>query len=69
MKVLVWLYQLPSLLLIAGVRFYQLFIGPMLLGSAALLGGYYPVASLLLSLAGSIVVIAATNVFLSRRLR
>ena len=25
-----WIIRLPSLLLIAGVRFYQLFIGPML---------------------------------------
>ena len=54
---------------VIGALLMGLFIGPMLLGSAALLGGYYPVASLLLSLAGSIVVIAATNVFLSRRLR
>lgn len=30
MKIVTWIYQLPSLLLIACVRFYQLFIGPLL---------------------------------------
>ncbi len=30
MKIVTWIYQLPSVLLIACVRFYQLFIGPLL---------------------------------------
>ncbi len=30
MTVLRWVIRLPSLLLIGGVRFYQLFIGPLL---------------------------------------
>ena len=30
MTVLRWIVRLPSLLLIGGVRFYQLFIGPLL---------------------------------------
>ena len=54
---------------IAGALLMGLFIGPLLLGSASLLGGYYRVGSLLLSLAGSIVVIAALNLFGRRRLR
>ena len=54
---------------IAGALLMGLFIGPLLLGSASLLGGYYRVGSLLLSLAGSIVVIAVLNLFGRRRLR
>ena len=54
---------------IVGALLMGLFIGPLLLGSASLLGGYYRVGSLLLSLAGSIVVIAALNLFGRRRLR
>lgn len=54
---------------VAGALLTGLFIGPMLLGSASLLGGYYRVGSLLLSLAGSLVVIAAVNVFWRRQLR
>ncbi|HEY4263530.1 MAG TPA: membrane protein insertion efficiency factor YidD [Schlesneria sp.] len=30
MKIVTWIYQFPSMLLIACVRFYQLFIGPLL---------------------------------------
>lgn len=30
MSVVRWLMSVPSLILIAGVRFYQIFIGPML---------------------------------------
>jgi len=48
---------------VAGALLTGLFIGPLLLGSASLLGDYYRVGSLLLSLAGSLVVIAAFNVF------
>lgn len=54
---------------IVGALLMGLFIGPLLLGSASLLGGYYRVGSLLLSLAGSIVVIAVLNLFGRRRLR
>jgi uncharacterized membrane protein YeaQ/YmgE (transglycosylase-associated protein family) len=54
---------------IAGALLMGLFIGPLLLGSASLLGGYHRVGSLLLSLAGSIVVIAVLNLFGRRRLR
>ena len=54
---------------IVGALLMGQFIGPLLLGSASLLGGYYRVGSLLLSLAGSIVVIAALNLFGRRRLR
>lgn len=54
---------------IVGALLMGLFIGPLLLGSASLLGGYYRVGSLLLSLAGSIIVIAALNLFGRRQLR
>jgi len=54
---------------VVGALLTGLFIGPLLLGSASLLGGYYRVGALLLSLAGSIVVIAAFNVFWRRPLR
>jgi uncharacterized membrane protein YeaQ/YmgE (transglycosylase-associated protein family) len=54
---------------VAGALLTGLFIGPLLLGSASMLGGYYQVGSLLLSLAGSIAVIAALNVFWPRQLR
>jgi uncharacterized membrane protein YeaQ/YmgE (transglycosylase-associated protein family) len=54
---------------VAGALLTGLFIGPLLLGSASMLGGYYQVGSLLLSLAGSIAVIAALNVFWRRQLR
>ena len=54
---------------VVGALLTGLFIGPLLLGSASLVGGYYRVGSLLLSLAGSIIVIAAFNVFWRRQLR
>ena len=54
---------------IAGALLTGLFIGPLLLGTASLLGGYYRVGSLLLSLVGSIVVIAAFNVVWRSQLR
>lgn len=54
---------------VAGALLTGLFVGPLLLGSASLIGGYYAVGSLLLSLVGSIVVIAAFNVFWRRQLR
>lgn len=54
---------------VAGALLTGLFVGPLLLGSASLLGGYYHVGSLLLSLAGSIVVIVAFNLFWRRQLR
>lgn len=54
---------------IVGALLMGLFIGPLLLGSASLLGGYYRVGSLLLSLAGSIIVIAALNLFARRQMR
>ena len=46
-----------------------LFIGPLLLGSASLLGGFYQVGSLILSLVGSVILIAVLNVFWPRQLR
>ena len=52
---------------VAGALLTGLVIGPFLLGSPSLLGGYYRVGSLLLSLVGSIVVIAAFNVFWRRQ--
>ena len=54
---------------IAGSLLTGLLIGPLLLGGANLLGGYYRVGSLLLSLAGSLVVIAAFNVLWREQLR
>ena len=54
---------------VVGALLMGLFIGPLLLGSASLLAGYYQVGSLLLSLVGSIIVIAALNVFWPRQLR
>jgi uncharacterized membrane protein YeaQ/YmgE (transglycosylase-associated protein family) len=54
---------------VAGALLMGLFVGPLLLGSASLLGGYYAVGSLLLSLVGSLVLIAALNVLWARRLR
>jgi uncharacterized membrane protein YeaQ/YmgE (transglycosylase-associated protein family) len=54
---------------VVGALLTGLFIGPLLLGSASLLAGYYRVGSLLLSLAGSIVLIAALNTFWPRQLR
>ena len=54
---------------VAGALLMGLFIGPLLLGSASLLAGYYQIGSLLLSLVGSILVIAALNVFWPRQLR
>jgi len=53
---------------VAGSLLTGLFIGPLLLGSASLLGGYYRIGSLALSLVGSIVVIAAFNMFWRRQL-
>jgi uncharacterized membrane protein YeaQ/YmgE (transglycosylase-associated protein family) len=54
---------------VVGALLTGLFIGPLVLGSASLLAGYYRVGSLLLSLAGSIVLIAALNTFWPRQLR
>ena len=54
---------------VVGALVTGLVIGPLVLGSASLLGGYYAVGSLLLSLAGSIAVIAAFNVFWRAQLR
>ena len=54
---------------IAGALLMGLIIGPLLLGGAALIAGYYQVGSLLLSLAGSLVLIAALNIFWPRQLR
>jgi uncharacterized membrane protein YeaQ/YmgE (transglycosylase-associated protein family) len=54
---------------VVGALLTGLVIGPLLLGSASLLGRYYAVGSLLLSLAGSIAVIAAVNVFWRGQLR
>ncbi|HEY7808081.1 MAG TPA: GlsB/YeaQ/YmgE family stress response membrane protein [Croceibacterium sp.] len=53
---------------IAGALLAGLFIAP-LFGNASLLGDNYSVGTLLLSLVGSIVVIAALNMFYGARLR
>jgi uncharacterized membrane protein YeaQ/YmgE (transglycosylase-associated protein family) len=54
---------------VVGAVVTGLFVGPLLLGSASLLAGYYRVGSLALSLAGAIVVIAAFNFLWRRQLR
>jgi uncharacterized membrane protein YeaQ/YmgE (transglycosylase-associated protein family) len=54
---------------VVGALLMGLFIVPILLGGGSLLGGYYEVGSLLLSLAGSLALIAALNIFGARRLR
>jgi uncharacterized membrane protein YeaQ/YmgE (transglycosylase-associated protein family) len=54
---------------VAGAFLTGLFIGPLLLGSASLIGGFYQVGSLVLSLAGSVILIAALNVFWPKQLR
>ena len=54
---------------VVGALLTGLFIGPLLLGSASLLGGFYEVGSLILSLVGAIIVIAALNVFWREQLR
>lgn len=54
---------------VVGALLTGLFIGPLFLGSASMLGGYYQVGSLLLSLVGSIIVIAALNLFWRGQLR
>jgi len=54
---------------VAGALLMGLFIGSLLLGSASLLGGFYEVGSLILSLVGSIALIAALNMFWPRLLR
>lgn len=54
---------------IVGALVTGLFVGPLLLGNASLLAGYYHVGSLALSLAGAIVVIAAFNAFWRQQLR
>jgi uncharacterized membrane protein YeaQ/YmgE (transglycosylase-associated protein family) len=54
---------------VVGALLMGLFIGPLLLGSASLLGGFYEVGSLALSLVGSIALIAALNMFWPRLLR
>lgn len=51
---------------ISGALLTGLFVAP-LLGGASLLGGNYSVGSLLISLAGAVAVIAAFNVYYSRR--
>jgi uncharacterized membrane protein YeaQ/YmgE (transglycosylase-associated protein family) len=47
---------------IIGALVAGLLVGPLLLGTASLLAGYYRVGSLLLSLAGAVALIAALNV-------
>jgi len=54
---------------VAGALLMGLLIGPLLLGSASLLGGFYEVGSLLLSLVGAFILIAALNMFWPRQLR
>lgn len=54
---------------VGGALLAGLLVGPLLLGSASLIGGYYRVGSLLLSLLGSVLVIAALNVFWRGELR
>jgi uncharacterized membrane protein YeaQ/YmgE (transglycosylase-associated protein family) len=54
---------------VVGALLMGLFISPMLLGGASLIGGYYEVGALLLSLAGSLLLIIALNVFWPRKLR
>ncbi|MBO0749994.1 MAG: GlsB/YeaQ/YmgE family stress response membrane protein [Porphyrobacter sp.] len=54
---------------VVGALLMGLFIGPLLLGSASLLSGYYYVDSLLLSLVGSLIVIAGLNVYMRGQLR
>lgn len=54
---------------VAGALLMGLFIGPLLLGSASLLGGFYEVGSLLLSLVGAFILIAALNMFWPKQLR
>jgi uncharacterized membrane protein YeaQ/YmgE (transglycosylase-associated protein family) len=54
---------------VGGALLAGMLVGPLLLGSASLIGGYYRVGSLLLSLAGSVLVIAAFNVFWRGELR
>jgi uncharacterized membrane protein YeaQ/YmgE (transglycosylase-associated protein family) len=46
---------------IIGALVAGLLVGPLLLGTASLLAGYYRVGSLLLSLAGSVALIGALN--------
>ena len=54
---------------VGGALLMGLFIGPLLLGSASLLGGFYEVGSLLLSLVGAFILIAALNMFWPKQLR
>jgi len=54
---------------VAGALLMGLFIGPLVLGSASLLGGFYEVGSLVLSLVGSVALIAALNMFWPKQLR
>ncbi len=54
---------------VGGALLTGLFIGPLLLGSASLLAGYYRVGSLGLSLVGSVVVIAGFNIVWRGQLR
>ena len=54
---------------VAGALLMGLLISPMLLGGGSLLGGYFQVGALLLSLVGALVLIAALNVFWPRKLR
>jgi len=54
---------------VLGALLMGLVISPMLLGGTSLLGGYYQVSALLLSLVGAVILIAALNVFWPRKLR
>ena len=54
---------------VVGALLAGLFVGPLVLGGTTLLSGYYGIGSLLLSLVGSLLVIAAFNVFWRRQLR
>ena len=54
---------------VAGALLMGLFVGPLLLGSASLLGGYYRAGSLALSLLGALALIAALNLFARGQLR
>jgi uncharacterized membrane protein YeaQ/YmgE (transglycosylase-associated protein family) len=54
---------------VAGALLMGLVISPMLIGGPSLLGGYYQVGALLLSLLGALALIAALNVFWPKKLR
>ena len=54
---------------VVGAFLMGLFIGPLVLGSPSILGGFYQVGSLILSLVGSVILIAALNMFWPKQLR